>query len=135
LRRRLSQVAHTWTCCSSTPFLSWNTYSQISFFQQDLSLDVRRALNATFPGRWIGRDGPTDWPPRSPDITPFSIFLWGYVKDRIYATKVRDFRDLRAWIVETVGSMTPDVLQRTWAELDCRLNILRVTSGAHVEVY
>jgi hypothetical protein len=30
-RRRLSQVAHTWTCCSSTPFLSWSTCSQMSF--------------------------------------------------------------------------------------------------------
>jgi hypothetical protein len=42
------------------------------FFHQDgapphWSLDVRRALNSTFPGRWMGRDGPTDWPPRSPD--------------------------------------------------------------------
>ena len=27
-------------------------------------------LGATFPHRWIGRDGPTPWPPRSPDITP-----------------------------------------------------------------
>ena len=31
---------------------------------------VRRFLDATFPNRWIGRDGPTPWPPRSPVITP-----------------------------------------------------------------
>jgi hypothetical protein len=35
------------------------------FFQQDgasphWSLDVQRALNVIFPGRWIGRDGPKD---------------------------------------------------------------------------
>ena len=30
---------------------------------------VRRFLDATFPSRWIGRDGPTPWPARSPDIT------------------------------------------------------------------
>jgi len=44
-------------------------------FQQDgapphCGSDVRRFLDATFPNRWIGRDGPTPWPPRSPDITP-----------------------------------------------------------------
>ena len=31
---------------------------------------VRRFLDATFPDRWIGTDGPTPWPPRSPDIPP-----------------------------------------------------------------
>ena len=34
-------------------------------------------LDATFPNRWIGRDGPTPWPPRSPDITPLDIFFYG----------------------------------------------------------
>jgi len=34
-------------------------------------------LDAAFPNRWIGRDGPTPWPPRSPDITPLDFFLWG----------------------------------------------------------
>jgi hypothetical protein len=87
------------------------------FFQQDRaplrwSLDVRRALNATFPGRWTGRDGPTDWHPRSPDITPLNFFLWGYVKDRIYGTEERDLGELRARTVEAVRIITPDMLQR-----------------------
>ena len=30
---------------------------------------VRRFWDETFPNRWNGRDGPTSWPPRSPDIT------------------------------------------------------------------
>ena len=37
-------------------------------------LNVRAFLNATFPERWIGRDGPTPWPPRSPDINPLDFF-------------------------------------------------------------
>jgi hypothetical protein len=42
-------------------------------FQQDgapphWSLNVRDFLDRTFPQRWIGRDGPNRWPPRSPDI-------------------------------------------------------------------
>ena len=40
---------------------------------------VRRFLNATFPKRLTGRDSPTPWTPRSPDITPLDFFLWGYV--------------------------------------------------------
>jgi hypothetical protein len=30
--------------------------------------DVRQWLNATYPGRWIGRGGTIAWPPRSPDL-------------------------------------------------------------------
>jgi len=54
-------------------------------FQQDgapphWGLIVCDFLNETFPNRWIGRNDPTPWPPRSPDITPLDFFLWGYVK-------------------------------------------------------
>ncbi|GBN28044.1 hypothetical protein AVEN_71911-1 [Araneus ventricosus] len=34
---------------------------------------VRDFLDETFPDRWIGRDGPTLWPPCSPDITPLDF--------------------------------------------------------------
>ncbi len=44
-------------------------------FQQDgapphWGSHVRRFMDATLPNRWIGRDGPTPWPPRSSDISP-----------------------------------------------------------------
>jgi hypothetical protein len=50
------------------------------FFQQDgaplrWSLDVQRALNATLPGHWIGRDGPTDGPPCSRYHTVGFLFV------------------------------------------------------------
>lgn len=32
-------------------------------------------LDLTFPNRWIGRLGPSPWPPRSPDLTPLHFFL------------------------------------------------------------
>ena len=38
-------------------------------------LNVRAALDAEFPGRWIGQGGPMTWPPRSPDVTPVRFFL------------------------------------------------------------
>ena len=52
-------------------------------------------FNDTFPERWVGRDGPIPWPPRSPDITPLDFFVWGYVKGIVYQTKVRDVSDLQ----------------------------------------
>ena len=47
-------------------------------------LRVRKALDDAFPNRWIGRDGPTFWPARSPDITPLDFFLFGYVKTKVF---------------------------------------------------
>ena len=80
-------------------------YPQVASFQPRIGyqqdgapphwrMDVRDSLNATFPNRWIGRDGPNCWPPRSPDLTPLDFFLWGYVKDRVFATPVNDIGEL-----------------------------------------
>jgi hypothetical protein len=38
---------------------------------------VRHFLHETFPDRWIGRLGPTDWPAGSPDLTPTDFFIMG----------------------------------------------------------
>ena len=92
-------------------------------------------LDATFPNRWIGRDGPTTWPPRSPDITPLDFFLWRYVKDKVFSTPVPDITDLKARITDAFATITEDMLENTWREIDYRLDVLCATKGAHVEVY
>ena len=33
----------------------------------------------------------------------------------------------------TVKSVTPDMLQRVWSELDYRIDVCRVTRGGHTE--
>jgi len=92
-------------------------------------------LDATFPNRWIGRDGPTPWPPRSTDITPLVFFLWAYVKDKVFSTPVPDITDLKARITETFAAITEDMLENMWREFNYRLDVLHATKGAHVEVY
>lgn len=109
-------------------------------FQQDgapphYSNRVRTALDARFPERWIGRAGPIAWPPRSPDITPLDFFLWGHVKNLVYAEKVRDIDHLRQRITAAVASITPDMLTNTWREIEYRLDVCRATNGSHIEIY
>ena len=91
-------------------------------------------MDATFPNRWIGRDGPTPWPPRSPDITPLDFFLLGYVKEEVFLTPVPDIINLKARITDALATVTEDVLENTWRETDYRLDVLRATKGAHAEV-
>jgi len=46
-------------------------------------------LDAKLPDRWIGRDGPTLWPPRSPDITLLNSFYGGMLRAKIFDTSSR----------------------------------------------
>jgi len=96
---------------------------------------VRRFLDAKFPNRWIGRDGPTTRSTRSPGFHPLDFFLWGYVKDEVFSTPVPDITNLKARITDAFATITEDILENTWREIDYRLDVLRATKGAHVEVY
>jgi len=104
--------------CTSTPGFRFN-----------------QLLDVTFPNRWIGRDGPTPWPPRPPDITPIDFFIWGYVKDKVFSTPVPDITNLKTRITDAFATVTEDMLENTWREIYYRLDVLRATKGAHVEVY
>ena len=95
---------------------------------------VRDFLNETFPSRWIGRSGPTPWPSRPPDITLLSFFV-GYVKDRVYRTPVRDIETLQSRIINVFAIVNKEILENTWLKIEYRLDILRATNGAYVEVH
>ena len=69
-------------------------------------LAVRQFLNDTFPERWIGRDGPIPWPPRSPDITPLDFFPVGLCKGYRLPNLVRDVSDLQQRIIEALDTVT-----------------------------
>jgi len=62
------------------------------YFQHDgaphFSREVRNFLNSRFPGRWIGRGGPHNWPARSPDLSPLDYCVWGWMKELVYSVKV-----------------------------------------------
>ncbi|XP_016075224.1 PREDICTED: uncharacterized protein LOC107542427 [Miniopterus natalensis] len=73
------------------------------YFQQDgapphYHHDVRSYLDDILPNRWIGRRGFVEYPPHSPDLTPLDFFLWGYLKDKVYATKPATVSELRVAI-------------------------------------
>ena len=61
---------------------------------------------------------------------PLDFFLWGYVKD-----KVPDITNLKARTTDAFATITEHLLENTWKEIDYRLDLLRATKGARVEVY
>jgi len=48
----------------------------------------------------FGRGGTVVWPPRSPDITPLDFYLWGYMRQKVYAVVIGS-REQYCWSVLT----------------------------------
>jgi len=101
--------------------------------------EVREYLNEHLPDRWVGRAAATDntfctWPPRSPDPTVCDFFLRGFVKDNVYVPPLpKTLPELRQRINTAIGNVTQDMLERVWREWEYRLDICRVTRGAHID--
>ena len=66
-----------------------------SFFQQDGAPchnagAIRVYLDERFQNQWIDNNSPIHWPPRSPGLSILDFFLWGYIKNEIYHTRLED---------------------------------------------
>ena len=53
----------------------------------------------------------------------------------MFSTPVPDITNLKARITGAFATITEDMLENTWTEIDYRLDVLRATKGPHVEVY
>jgi hypothetical protein len=97
------------------------------WFQQDgcpahSTRNVRRWLDAQFPERWVGRYGPVEWPPRSPDLTPLDFFLWGYIKSKVYeGCNQLTKEQLKNKIQECFTNLTPNMLISVMREFQERI--------------
>jgi hypothetical protein len=97
------------------------------FFQQDgapphYAAVVRNWLNESFDGRWIGRRGPIEWPPRSPDMTPLDFWLWGYLKELVYGEKPQSIEDLKRLITEKMNAIPAEMIANVCASVTRRMN-------------
>jgi len=73
-------------------------------------------------------------PPRSPDAPPCDFFLRSYVKDQVYAPPLpASIPELKVRIRTVIETITADMIQTVWNELDYRVDVCRITKGAHIE--
>ena len=68
-------------------------------------------------------------------LPPLDFILWGYVKDKVFPTPVPDITNLKARVTDAFATITEDMLEKTWREIDYQLDVLHATKGEHVEVY
>ena len=97
------------------------------------ALSVRAWLDQKFPGRWLGRRGPHEWPARSPDFTPCDFFLWGWAKEEVYWAKPRTMEQLEDRSRKVITSVPHDFLQKTVDSTPGSLRKLVDVAAAYIE--
>ena len=65
---------------------------------------------------------------------PLTSFYGGMSRTKCFQ-HVPDITILKARITDTFSTITEHMLENTWREIDCRLDILCATKEADVEVY
>ncbi|GBN33338.1 hypothetical protein AVEN_182748-1 [Araneus ventricosus] len=81
----------------------------------------------------IGYGGCVEWPPRSPDLNPLDFFLYGCIKQRVYATPPPTLQELRNRITDACASMSPAMLYNVQREVQSRVQMCMVAEGHHFE--
>ena len=54
---------------------------------------------------------PFEYPARSPDLTPMDLFLWEYLKDKVYRTKPRTIDALKLEIERQCRDIPNDLFR------------------------
>ena len=63
------------------------------------------------------------------------FFLWGYIKNIVYAEKIRNIQHLQDRITSAIETVTRDLILKTWQEIEFSLDVSRATNVAHIEMY
>jgi len=79
------------------------------------------AVNAFFPNRVVSKNGDIPWPLRSPDLTPYDYFLWGYLKTKVFETRPRTIVDLKQRIQDEVAAIPVEMLREVMNSFRSRL--------------
>jgi len=71
---------------------------------------------------------------RRPDLTPCDFIPLRFVKDSVYLPPLpMSLKELRDRITHAPQTFAVDLLHRVWDEFDYRMDVCRVTQGAHIE--
>jgi hypothetical protein len=76
-----------------------------------------------------------EWPARSPDMTPPDFFLWGYLKDRVFARSPRDIPELKEIIKEEFDTIPQDMIQKAYRSVLNRCQVCIEIDGKQIKLH
>jgi hypothetical protein len=80
-------------------------------------------LRDHFPGRLISLRG---------DLTPCNLFLWGYLKSRVYTNRPQTLQDLKRNIQEETVNIPIKMMERVMRNSRIRFNRCIDNGGRHL---
>jgi len=63
------------------------------------------------------------------------IFSCGGTLRTLCMLRRRNIQHLQERITSAIETVTRDMIQKMWQEIECRLDVSRATNGAHIEMY
>ena len=98
----------------------------------DTSSETIGLMREKFPGRVISLNGDYNWPPRSCDLTPLDFFLWGYMKDKVYADTTRSIQELNEKILPVIDEIEPQMCENVMENFIKRAWSYKPSRGGHM---
>jgi hypothetical protein len=85
-----------------------------------------------FPCHVISLRGDIGWPPRSPCLTPYDFFLWGYLRAQVYQHRPQTLEGLKGAITQKAAAIPPEMTRRVMEKYRERLNQCIDNEGRHL---
>jgi len=76
--------------------------------------------------------GDIAWPARSPQLTVPDIFLWGFLKDRVFRRRIVTIQELKQDIVDEVAAIDEDLQRRVYGNFQTHLQQCIDVNGDHL---
>ena len=75
---------------------------------------------------------PSEWPPRSPDLSICDFFLWGYLKEKVFRSRPHNLEELKMRIREEIAAIPLEMCRRAAENFRHRLQQCIATDGHHL---
>ena len=81
---------------------------------------------------YVRNFGDIAWSARSPDLTLPDVFLWGFLKDRVFRRRIMTIQELKQAIVDGITAIDEDLRRRVYGNFQTRLQQCIDVNGGHL---
>jgi hypothetical protein len=140
LRATTTAISSYMTCQSCWEMYHWQSQrecgTRVVVLLARCSRAARDVLNNSYYDRWIGRKGPTVWPPHSPDLNLLDYYLLGHLNIFVGAAPRVTEEAFRHFIVNECQTVLnyPGIFERMWS-LERLIEACIVSHGGHLSTY
>ena len=107
------------------------------WFQQDgatcrTANETMNELQGMFGNNIISRRGALTWPPRLPDLNTTDLYIWGYLKERVYINRPETLEDFKDNTRREIRAISPAMLRFLMNNSLVRARSCIAVEGQHV---